>query len=222
MNHFFEKSTRQQNTFQIKLGLLALFIILMGFYLGYILKFTVLGFIFVYLTLISVAPFFDVPGLVKKGRLFYLSSSLLAEKVSESKLKLHSATLFDIYFNPKLKATKYNKKAFIIKDQITGILNLIELYENGKINNVNLSFTTYFLNETTAQKMGFKQTKLNLSEKLLLFANFFNVFLFYCLAVGKVKMPKLSATKTYTSSLKQLKSKKESLILLQAKLEGKL
>src|SRR6056297_4005962 len=95
---FFLKSHAEQKRFQARLVSVSLLFIGAVSALLYLAGLLPLIFLVFALVLSIIAPFLDVPAMVRSGRLRYYSPFLLGEAERNSTLVLHAGTLFDSWF----------------------------------------------------------------------------------------------------------------------------
>jgi len=109
---------------------------------------------------------------------------------------------------------------FIIQQYLQGLLNLIEVNEKNKVDDLIIRGTSYIIKERTAQRLGFKVIKTDYIQKLILIYNFFNVLITYSIAKGKLSFPKLKETKTFETKLNELVDRKVFIRNLNEKLKS--
>jgi len=203
--------------FLIALG--AVGFILSFLLISWITHFYLIGFVVVPVVLSIVAPFFDVPSLKKSGKLRYHSLLLLSEKPKNGIIKIHGGTLFDYAFVIDQKMNAKQRKTFIVQQFLEGLLNLIEENENKENGVCIIRWTSYFINDKTARRIGFKVARTDNFQRLILILNFFNVCLSYSIAKDTLSWPGLKNIKTYETTLDDLAPQQEYIRNLNAKLE---
>lgn len=215
-NTFFEKSKKEQAAFQWKLGSLALLInaILMVLLVLIDLRLLPVGLFFLFISISIIAPFFDVPLMVKRGHLLYHSLFLLAEKPRKNIIKIHGGTLFDYYFSLPQKWTESERTKFILAEYLQGLINLAETAPKGST----IKGTSYFLHEKTAAKAGLKRSKTDLGQTFILTFNYFNLLVAMSFAKKKLVFPKLRAIKTYQGTATEILEKKAAILKLVTRL----
>jgi len=72
----------------------------------------------------------------------------------------------------------------------------------------NIKGTTYILNDRTANKIGLKIIKTNITQKLILIYNYVNLLISNSIAKRKISFPKLNKIKTFESDLNELIERK--------------
>ena len=219
---FFQKSEKEQGQFQIKVGLVALVVnVLLSGLLVY-LGFYFLPAIFLAITISIIAPFIDVPTLVKNGGMIYYSPMFLAEKEKNGIITIHGGTLFDYYFMIDRKLNGKQRTNLIMLYCLEGMINLIEKYEKEPAHNVQVRGTSYIINERTANKIGLVKTKTNGGQQLILIFNYFNLMSSYSIAKAKLSFPNLGKTNSFQGEMVDLIDRKEYLISLKKRLQSHL
>lgn len=165
-----------------------------------------------------VAPFFDVPSLKKSGKLIYYSSLFLTEKPKNELIKIHGGTLFDYFFVIDRKMNGKQRTKLIIQQYLSGLLSLIEEHKDNK--QVKIRGTSYIINKKTAEKIGFKVTKTDFSQKAVLTYNYFNILISNSIAKNKLSFPNLGKTRTFEAKISQLIEKKRYLERLNESLKN--
>ncbi|MCA1761802.1 MAG: hypothetical protein ABR574_04190 [Cryomorphaceae bacterium] len=162
----------------------------------------------VYLTLILLAPFLDVPALVAAGKLTYFSSFLLAEKEKKGTLKIHGGTLLDYWFTINRSMNGKQRRDFILGGYIQGLLNLIEWAEENDKTELQITGTTPILNRRTAEKLGFKLKPVNLVQLVILVFNYPNLTVAQSISKARLSFPKIGNTKTIHANIGDLKKRR--------------
>ncbi len=199
---FFRKSESQQKRFLLRLALLFAGFILLTCALGYFTGWYLIPVLSITLGLSLIAPFFDIPALQKKGDLKYYSLLFLAEKPKNQCLKIHAGSLFDYYFVLDRSSTPQQRKAFIMQQFLSGLLNFIEAHQTHK--HLKVRGTSYIINARTAEKIGFKPQKTDGLQLLILGYNYFNLVIANSLAKGKFAFPKLNRTISFEADISAL------------------
>lgn len=148
-----------------------------------------------------VAPFFDVPSLVKKGGLTYHSLFLLAEKPKKDTVTLHGGTLFDYYFTLERGWSGQLRTAFILAEYLRGLLSLMEYFPD----DMKLRGTSYIIQERTARKVGMLKAPTDGIQVFLLTFNYFNLMASLYLAKGKLTFPNLNRVHTFEGTIGALR-----------------
>lgn len=188
--------------------------------ISYFFRLYFLPIIFIWLTLIILAPFIDTPNLVRNGKLKYYSSLLLAENEKNNSINIHGGTLFDYYFIFDKNSSGPQRKKIIIQQYLEGLLNLTKQFENSSFENVNIKGTTYILNEKTAKKLGFKSKRPDFIQTIILILNYPNLLVTKSIASKKLSFPNLSNIRTYETSLKNLISNTEKIKIMDKRLKS--
>lgn len=219
-HRFYQKSKKQQISIQFVIAVISLIIILLSILISWKTKCYLISILSISIVLSIVAPFFDTPSLKKRGDLIYYSPLFLAQKARNGILKIHGGTLFDYIFVVDNKMNGKQRTAFIIQQYLQGLLNIVQEFEDGKISNLKIKGTSYVINERTAQKIGFKITKTDNLQKLILMYNYINILISNSIAKGKFSLPNLGNIRTFETELVELKGKKDIIDKLNTKLKN--
>ena len=207
-NHpFFAKTSAEQNRatlYTIGITVMLGFLAVLLFWWLHLLF---VGILICFILITLLAPFVDVPGMVKAKKLSYHSVFLLAEAPKDGVLNLHGGTLFDYVYVLDFKQSGKARTAFILQAYLEGLLHLIATYEQQEVP-LTLRWTSYIVNQRTAARLGFKPQPKDGLQQLILAFNYGNLFVSNSLAKGKLSFPKLSATQTYEASLDDLVARK--------------
>ncbi|MFD1094699.1 hypothetical protein [Salegentibacter chungangensis] len=213
---YYQKPERERKKFRIQLISYSLLILLSVSLISYFYGIYFLPFLFTWITLTVLAPFFDVPFLVKSGRLKYYSTLLLAEKTKDS-IIIHGGTLFDYYFVLNRDSPGSKRKAFILQQYLEGLLELIK--EDGNPD-LPVEGTTYILNQRTAEKIGFTASKPDFIKSLILLLNYPNLLVSGSFAGNKLLFPKLNNIRTFKASIGELRENKARIESLNKKIKS--
>lgn len=200
-------------------ALSALIVVLIALLISFITGIYLFVIFTIGIVLSLAAPFFDVPSLKKSGGLVYYSSLFLAERPKNGVIKIHGGSLFDYVFVIDSKMNGKQRTNFILQQYMEGLLNLIETNESNGSEDLKISGTSYIINDRTAQRIGFTVVQTDFLQKLILIYNYFNVSISYSIARGKLSFPKLSETKTFEASIKELAKQKNLIKSLNQKLK---
>ncbi|PTX41500.1 hypothetical protein C8P64_3300 [Christiangramia gaetbulicola] len=206
-NKYFELSAKQKRSFYIKLIAIVLSILIPIFFISFYFKIYFLAPISFWIVLSVIASFFDMPSMIKSGKLKYESSLLISEKEKNNQITIHGGTLFDYYFVLKKDDNGKNRRNFILLEYLNGILNLIE--SNKEKPNLEITGTTYILNQRTAKKIGFEVQKTNTTQLIILILNYPNLLFTRSFANKKLSFPKIKNIKTYRSNIEKLEYNKQ-------------
>jgi len=208
LNHrFYNKDKKEQNRILIVIAICSLMIISSSAIISIYSGIYLIGILTFAITLSIIAPFFDMPSLKKSGRMIYYSPLFIAEKPNNGLIKIHGGTLFDYYFVIDKEMNGKQRTNFIIQQYLTGLLNLIEKYENDK--KMKIRGTSYIINKRTAEKIGFEIVETDILQKIILIYNYFNVLISNSIAKNKLSFPKLNKTQTFETDVNQLLDRKE-------------
>ncbi|MBD3586911.1 hypothetical protein HHX48_14285 [Salinimonas sp. HHU 13199] len=165
-----------------------------------------------------IAPFFDVPSLVKNKKLTYVSNFLLIEHTRGTVLTLHTATLFDYYFlfTADMNARERKKRA------LTGILDGLITLCNDQILSATpeqtVRLTTFVLNERTANKLGMREVSKDYLQTFILYYNYINLTMCQSLLNKRLSLPSVKNIKTYEGSTRLLAENKAYLMQLKTRI----
>lgn len=210
-NHpFYQKSKSQKLEFYSKLIGVILMFNLPFAVLAYISNLYVILSFSLFVSLTILAPFIDVPSMVKSGKLQYFSEMLLAERSKHNKVNIHGSSLFDYYFMLNLKQSGKQRTQFILKSFLEGLIHIIDEYENDE--QLKICGTSHILNARTAEKLGFELKPRQSTQSLILVFNFFNILTCNYLSKGKLVAPKFSNIKSFEAKISDLKANRERFI----------
>lgn len=214
-NTFYLKSPQQQKRYLLLLALTALLLNLTLGLLFFVAGMPLLICLTLWATLQILAPFFDVPQMVKKGDLIYFSPLLLAEKENKRAMVLHGGTLFDYHFTINKAWSSKRKTNYVIQQYLLGLLHLVENKPDGLI----LTGTSYVLNTKTAERLGFKQISTLPLQKLILTLNAINLMVSASKIKGRWVMPPIFRTNSYSATVKEIKANADFIRALIKRLE---
>ncbi|WP_198293499.1 hypothetical protein [Algoriphagus resistens] len=216
---FYLKTKKEQVWIQVKIGFIALLILLLVFLIcwktGLFLP-LILG---IPITLSLVAPFFDVPALKKSGDLIYHSPLFLAEKPKKGKIVVHGGTLFDYVFVIDLSLNGRQRNNLIMEQYLEGLVNLIDHLQKENSENLTIRGTSYILNKRTAKKIGFQVVQTDFFQRCILLYNYFNLLVASSFAKGKLTFPSLGETQTFEARLWDLMQRRDFINCLNKKLK---
>ncbi|WKN30337.1 hypothetical protein PZB74_15335 [Porifericola rhodea] len=217
-NEYYQWSVHKQRNFQIKLiSIFLLCILLIGLILYFLYRPLILLLPLLLTVAISVlAPFVDVPAMVKKGRLKYYSLFFLAEQEHKGIIKVHGGTLFDYYFVLDEKMSQRQRLRLILLEYLKGLHQLAQ-EENEELI---VEGSSYIINERTANKLGFKRAPLDGLQMIVMAFNYINLILAVSMAKKALQFPKLNRMNTFRGRLKDIKEKSQYVKQLIVKLEG--
>jgi len=216
---YFAKTSAEQNRYMLYAIGITVMLGMLAFLLFWWLHLLFVGILICFILITLLAPFVDVPGMVKAGKLSYHSVFLLAEAPKDGVLNLHGGTLFDYVYVLDFKASGKARTAFILQHYLEGLLHLIATYEQQEAP-LTLRWTSYIVNQRTAARLGFKPQPKDCLQQLILAFNYGNLLVSNSLAKGKLSFPKLSATQTYEASLEDLMVRKAYIKQLLKRMQG--
>lgn len=168
------------------------------------------------LTLTVVAPFFDVPSLVRRGKLVYYSPFLLAEPPSGGRMKLHGGTLFDYYFTLDRRQPSALRTRFVLAGYLRGLMTLLETQPDELV----VEGTSYIVGPRTAARLGFTRRPTRAGQYIILLFNVLNLSCSLRLLRGRWKLADLRRVRTYEASVGALRARQDLLRALLGRLEG--
>ena len=187
------------------------------FFISFYFKIYFLAPISFWIVLSVIASFFDMPSMIKNGKLQYESSLLISEKEKDNQITIHGGTFFDYYFVLNKNDNRKNRRNFILLEYLNGILKLIE--SNHKKPNLEIIGTTYILNQRTANKIGFEVQKTNATQLIILILNYPNLVFTKSYANKKISFPNLRNIKTYKANIRELHENKRRMIKIRSTLQ---
>lgn len=220
---FFRLSEQQQNKFVMRAVLVALAVMAATGFVFYLLGLLPL-FLLVFAMGISVlAPFVDMPGGIREGKLRYLSPFLIAEKERKGVIVLHAATLFDYYFLFDKTMPVAQRKRAVQQGMLEGLLQLISEYEHKDkedIEGLRIRTTSYIINARTAAKLGMQQQPTDGLQMMILYYNYFNLTASYSVLHRQLKFPSVKSVQTFEGSISEVIKRKPLLLALQKRSAG--
>ncbi len=190
----------------------AILLLIIGFYPAIIiieLVYVQPLFNLLFLIYLPIGQFTSAPILKLAGIHKYYSPMLLGYMPNNNKIDLHSGGSFDYLFVMRNFKTGIETRNRILIYHLEGLLDIITKIENGEIpNTVNISGTSYFFNERTANKLGFELEKSSLFYRINLLVNFIDLTWMYSVSQGRFSIPKIwIASKTTTVGSKLVEHK---------------
>ena len=165
----------------------------------------------------SFTPFFTLVGVYK-----YYSPMLLGYTPSDTQIDLHSGGSFDYLFVMRKYKSGIEMRNRLLMYHLEGLLTLIDLIENKSTpDTVSIVGTSYFFNDRTLSKMGFKITNPSLFYRLNLFVNFIDLIWMHSLSKGKFTIPKVWNAKKAMISGTKLRENKKAIDELYLKIKSK-
>jgi len=205
---FFQKSRMEQKRFQRNLALVSMLLLIVAGGALFLVGLLPLIIVVFAILLSIIAPFFDVPGLVRVGKLRYCSPFLLCEAEKNGKVVLHAGTLFDFYIMFTKDMSAQDRKRLVLSGMIDGLSHLIEHYEKSHRTDVTVRVTSYILNERNAAKLGLERRPTDVVQTLILYYNFFNLMASYSLLNRRLRFPSVKSVQTFEGSMAELIKRK--------------
>ncbi len=149
--------------------------------------------------------FFGAPIAKLSGHHKYLSPMFLVDSVSDKKCVMHNGTTFDYLVNMRnvKPGLEFNKKMLVF--YLDGLLNIVDKIEANEVSESTLfQGSSYFFNERTAKKLGFKLTKTMFTLKIYFLINYFDLTWMYSLSKGRLIFPNINNVQTVSITGKNL------------------
>ena len=178
----------------------------MKFYQDYIIVYILI------LIVPSSIQFFGAPFAKLSGLHKYLSPMLLVNSASDKKYEIHNGTTFDylMVMNNVKSGPEFSKKMLVY--YLEGLLKIVEKIETNELSeNVLIQGSSYFFNERTAKKLGFKLSKTNVVIKINMLINYLDLIWMYSLSQGRLTFPNLINMQTVSVKGKHLVMNKTKL-----------
>lgn len=217
---FYQKTKKEQRNVQIKVGLLALTIIIIFSVIGFVANLYLLPALLFPIVITIIAPFLDVPVMVEKGKLKYQSLLLLTENGQDGIIKLHGGTLLDYVYVIDSNWNAQQRKQFIIKEFLNGLIKLIDEQKEKKDLDIRIKGTSYILNERTAEKLGFEVVKKDFLQQIILIFNYFNLLVTNSVGKGRLSFPVMKQIITIEANISTLLAKEDKIRALKNKIEN--
>ncbi len=160
----------------------------------------------------SSIQFFGAPIAKLSGLHKYLSPMLLVNSANDKKYEIHNGTTFDylMVMNNVKSGPEFSKKMLVY--YLEGLLKIIEKIETNELSeNVLIQGSSYFFNERTAKKLGFKLSKTNVAIKINMLVNYLDLIWMYSLSQGRLTFPNLINMQTVSVKGKYLVMNKTKL-----------
>ena len=218
MNIFYQKSKAFQWTIALLL-LGVVFTLSAGWFtlISHHILYLLLLFFFGPIVQFAFTPFFTLIGSYK-----YLSPMLLVYNPSHIKYDLHNGTSFDYLIVLKGYKSGRGLKNKILEYYLEGMLKLVSEIENKNLpDKVQVTGSSYFFSDRTAQNLGFELSDASTAEKFNIIINYLDLTWMYSLANGKLSFPDLNNVKNAKITGKKLVENKLKLERLCAYLKSK-
>jgi hypothetical protein len=198
----------------------AIFILMMKIHHEYVIAYLLI------LIVPSSIQFFGAPIIKLLGVHKYLSPMLLVNSASDEKYEIHNGTTFDylMVMNNVKSGPEFSKKMLVY--YLDGLLKIVEKIETNKLpENVLIQGSSYFFNDRTAKKLGFKLSKTNVAIKINMLVNYLDLIWMYSLSQGRLTFPNVINMQTASVTGKHLimnKAKLNDLSLFLSRTDKKI
>ncbi|MEM7659182.1 MAG: hypothetical protein AAF399_23885 [Bacteroidota bacterium] len=171
------------------IGMLILYVVLL-IKVGVILA--ILSFFF----MIPIVQFLQTPFMTLRGQYQYVSPMLLVFGASDAKYDLHNGTSFDYWYMMRKVPSGIKARQVMLVYYLQGLLEIIRRLEAEEVPlTLEISGTSYFFSESTAERLGFEVGKPDSGLFFNLIINYLDLLWMYSYAQGKLAFPKLSTSK---------------------------
>lgn len=223
-HQFYSKSRSQQTWLQIKIISLAIAVNLTLLMLFLLIGFSAASLLILCIsasiTLSIIAPFLDVPSLVKQGRLVYYSPLLLAEQPArDGTVTIHAGTLFDYCFTLSRRAKSQERRKQVFLGFIKGMIKLIDEYSDTGKSDIKIRATSYIFSEKTAMRIGFRKVNTDFMQRCILYFNYFNLLTSYSFINGGFSLLSIKKVVTFESEIRELIKHKNTLLALRKRID---
>ncbi len=164
-------------------------------------------FIFVMVPIIQflITPIFTLLGLYT-----YYSPMVVSFGSNKRLIDLHNGSSFDYLL--EMSGTKpgiiWKKK--MLCHYLTALLNIIKQIENGDLSDtITIRGSSYFLNQRSAEKLGFRVNSTSIAEKVNIALNYVDLIWMYSLTNGKLTFPDLTRITTVSITGSDLIERKQ-------------
>ena len=203
-HQFYGLPEEQRRAFQLRLGAIVAVGLLACGALFYVIWPGLLVVIFLAMgvTLSVVAPFFDVPAMVRRGKLRYYAPFLLAEPVKDGVMTLHGGTLFDYYFTLAPAATGAQRRRRVVRGYLEGLLAILDDQPDPVV----LRGTSYIIRQATAKRLGFRSVPTEGLRGLVLILNFLPLTVSLSYVRRTLTWPRLRRMSTFEATVGELRT----------------
>lgn len=204
----------------------AILLVVLGFYPALLiieLSYVQPLYAFLFILYLPIGQFTSTSLYALTGIYKYYSPMLLGYMANDIQIDLHSGTSFDYLFVLTKRKRGVALRNRILTYHLEGLLNIIAQIEKGAIpKTVNIIGTSYFFNEKTITKFGFRLEEPTLFYRINLLLNFIDLTWMYSLAQGKFAIPTLWKVKKASTTGSELVEKKAIIQALYDRLSAKM
>jgi len=142
---------------------------------------------------------------------------LLMEKEKHGVVKLHGGTLLDYTFLLQKDWSAHERKKFVMREMISGLIELLKKFERDE-KQIVFRGSSYILNATTLRKFGFETQSVDGFQYIILILNFAPLTIAKSMVDKKLSFPNLSNVNTFEVGYADLKAHEEKLYKLKKSL----
>ena len=165
-----------------------------------------------------VVPFFQflaTPFFTLTKIYTYLSPMLLVYAANKKTYDLHNGTGFDLMMTKGDTPSGLEWRHRVLKYYIEGFLKIIDKLENKELpETLEVRGSSYFFNDQTAERLGFKIKETPIHEKLNIYLNYLDLIWMYSVSKGQLSLPKVTDVKTVSTTGSELVKQKEQFLSL--------
>lgn len=152
-------------------------------------------------------PFFRLIGLYK-----YLNPYVLSTVQTHKQYDLHNIFTFDYFVNFKWSDRGLFVQKTLLNSYFKALITIIERIETKQLSpEVKIVGHSYFFNDRTAEKLGFKVSKASIFWTINSILQFIELTYLYSFSKGKIEMPKFWKVKKAEITGSELVTKKKVL-----------
>lgn len=207
---FYFKSTKAQNQYLCYVITTLFLSVLLVAWIAWYLDCLFLT-ILIPLIVLNIAPFIDVPLGARKGRFVYHSACFLTEWSHDGRLVVHGGTLFDYWYAIDRDLSVKDRRRYVFKLYLEGLLNLIEHHAIKDNLDIKIIGTTYFINRKNLERFGFHIKPTSFLQLLLILVNYFNISLAMSYINRHPKLFTLDNLYTFEADINELLQKRKNI-----------
>lgn len=164
---------------------------------------------------------FVIAPLMRVGFLFkYYSTILLVQFPNNKVYDLHLVNNFDLI---NFSRNKNNAKKMIFSGIVEGLLNICEEIEEEKLpRNLKIQAITFFMNDRTFKKLGFKEVRFSPQYAVLYFFDYIGILISNYFISKKFRFVNIIKTSKASMTGENLIQNKKNLVEIKSRLDKKL